>query len=422
MASKRESPIGSFASKRNLLLHPLTITSVLWGMLMIFYAFHFSNLLLFSTPELLPVTLAIWIPFGLVALGSFLWRPRALRRRYRLQLPGLAQLVTIEKRLRSLWYLWLVLAVFETLFSGGFPIVWGFTNPSKTYFDYGLPSLHGFVNSLLLAIALCRFALYLLTGNRRHLIIPLFSLIWWIMLATRGTFLFTLVECMILLLRIRRIRSKTINRIAAGALLVVLLFGWLGDLRSGADRFRELAQPASSYPQWLPSGVLWIYIYATTPLNNLVYSMVSRRPEGNPLLPHTLSLLLPTVARNYVYGNASAAADEITGDLIEANFNVSTAYLGPAQDFGLPAIFLFSLIAASACQWFWYKPDLRSQLCFAVFAMCLIFSLFYDLFLSLPIIAQLGWFFLIFRRERTRSVATQQGHNLLVSGATARTP
>ena len=120
MASKRESPIGSFASKRNLLLHPLTITSVLWGMLMIFYAFHFSNLLLFSTPELLPVTLAIWIPFGLVALGSFLWRPRALRRRYRLQLPGLAQLVTIEKRLRSLWYLWLVLAVFETLFSGGF--------------------------------------------------------------------------------------------------------------------------------------------------------------------------------------------------------------------------------------------------------------------------------------------------------------
>jgi oligosaccharide repeat unit polymerase len=390
------------------------ISSVLWGSLMILYALHLSNLLLFSIPELLPVALAIWVPFSLVAFGSIMWRPRALRRQYKLRKPSHEQLVVIEKRLRFLWRLWLIAAAVETLVSGGLPILWIFTNPSKTYFDYGLPSLHGLVNSLMLALTLCRFALYLMTGNKRHLKVPFFSIVWWILLATRGTLLFTLVESAFLLLRIRHIRAKTLYGIAASVVLVVLLFGWAGDLRSGSDRFRELAQPTSSYPQWLPSGVLWVYIYATTPLNNLAYSMLSKNPEANLLLPHTLSLLLPTVVRNYVYGDAGAAADELTGDLIEANFNVSTAYLGPAQDFGLPAIFLFSLISASACQWFWYKPDLQSQLFFAVLAMCLFFSVFYDLFLSLPIVAQMGWFFLILRKRRTR-ISEKQVHRPLLS-------
>ncbi len=416
MASRSNFPPAIFASRRSILLHPLTVTSSIWGSLMIFYALHLSNLLRFSISELAPAALAIWTPFLLVGCVSALWRPISLRRRYRPATPSPEQLVVIESRLGLLWRLWIFAAAVETVASGGFPVIWLFTNPSKTYFDYGIPSLHGLVNSLLLALTLCRFALYLLTGHNRHLRIPLFSIFWWMVLLSRGTLLFTLVEWAILLLRIRDIRAKTLSKIAAAAVLMILIFGWAGDLRSGADRFRELAQPVTSYPQWLPSGVLWVYIYATTPLNNLVYSMLSRDPEDNALLPHTLSLLLPTVVRNIVYGDAGAAADALSGELIEQNFNVSTAYLGPAQDFGLPAIFFFSLITAYACQWFWYKPDLRSQLCFSVLTMCLVFSVFYDLFLSLPVITQMLWFYLILRKRGGR-LAFRQMHGVLpVSG------
>jgi hypothetical protein len=298
-------------------------------------------------------------------------------------------------------------AVFETAISGGLPIVWLFTHSGKTYFDYGLASVHGLVNSLLLALTLCRVGLYLFTGESRHLKVPFFSILWWMALVTRGTLLFSLAACLILLLLIRPIRTKTLMRIAAYGILVVLLFGWAGDQRTGVDRFRELAQPTSHYPQWLPSGILWVYIYATTPLNNLAYSMLSRKPEANPLLPHTLSILLPTVIRNYVYGGASVAAEAMTGELVESQFNVSTAYLGPAQDFGLLAVFLFSLVTASACQWFWYKPDLRSQLIFAVLAQCLVFSVFYNLFLSLPMLAQIGWFTFILRQKGNDSNRNQ---------------
>jgi len=412
--------VSRLASKRNLLLHPLTIATGVWGTLLVFYALHLSDLLRFTTGELLPVTLAIWMPFALVAVGSSLWRPKILRRPYRLVRPGPTRLRSIERRLRICWRVWLCAAVFETLVSGGLPIVWIFTNSSKTYFDYGIPSLHGFVNSLLLSLALCRFLLYLLTGKRRHLRIPVFCMVWWILLVTRASLFFTGLECAILLLRIRPIRVTVLSRIAAAVICVVVFFGWVGDLRTGADTFRELAQPTRSYPLWLPSGILWVYIYATTPLNNLNYSLLSRTPERNPLLPHTLSILLPTVLRNYVYGDAAAAGDVMTAELVESQFNVSTAYSGPAQDFGLPAVFFFSLIMASACQWFWYKPDMRSQLVFAVLAQCLVLSLFYDLFLSLPILAEIGWFYLIFRKPRARG-SPMRVHSLRLSDPTTGT-
>lgn len=384
--------------------------------MMVLISLHLSSLLLFSVQDLLPLLLSIVVPFGVVALGFAMWRPKTLRRRYRIELPSTVQVAVIEGRLKLFWRFWVVAAVIETIASGGFPIIWLFTNPSKTYFDYGIPSVHGFVNSILLAVGLCYFALYLLTGERRHLKVPLFSLFWWLVLGTRGTFLSALVEFAVLYLRMRRIRVKTLNMLAASSILVVLFFGWIGDIRSGAEYFRNLAQPTASYPEWLPSGFLWVYIYATTPVNNMAYTMSLKKPDANPLFPHTLAQLLPTVVRDAIYGDRSAAVEELSGELVESSFNVSSAYIGPARDFGLPAVFMFSLAAAIVCQWFWYKSDLRSQLMFAVLAMCLLFSVFYDLFLSLPLVAEMAWFFFILGKKRTRKEGIKFRQRLAVRG------
>lgn len=383
------------ASRRNLMLHPLTIVTGLWGLMLGLYALHLSDLLLFPILELVPITLAIWMPFAIVTLGYALWRPRILRQGYQLNVPSRTQLAVIEKRLRLLFRFWIGAAIFETIASGGVPFVWLFTNRAKTYVDYGVPSLHGLVNSLLLALAVSRVSLYLLSGERRHLKLPLFSVFWWVALVTRGTIFFTLVESMILWLCIRPVKLQTITKIAAYAVMVVLFFGWVGDLRTGAENFRSLARPSANYPLWLPSGVLWVYIYATTPMNNLEYTRSTRQPAYDPLLPHTLAQLFPTVVRNIVYGDP----DEWSGALVDPiASNVSTAYLGPLQDFGLTAVFLFSTATALISQWYWYKPDPRSLLTFAVLAQCLFFSIFFNLFLALPIIAQLGWFALILRK------------------------
>lgn len=164
----------TLALKRNVMLHPLIVATSIWGVLLGLYTLHLSELLLFPVLELVPLALAIWTPFAIVALGYALWRPRILRQGYKPSVPGRAQLAVIEKRLRLLFRFWMVAAVFETLVSGGFPIVWLYTNRVKTYADYGVPSLHGLVNSLLLALALSRVGLYLFTKERRHLRVPLF--------------------------------------------------------------------------------------------------------------------------------------------------------------------------------------------------------------------------------------------------------
>ena len=385
--------ISTLAPRRNVVLHPLAVITGIWGLLLGLYALHLSELLLFPFVDLIPIALAIWSPFAIVAVGCTLWRPRALRQGYRLTAFSQAQLAVIEKRLGLLFGFWLAAAIFETFASRGVPIVWLFTNPAKTYKDYGVPSLHGLVISLLLALTLSSVGLYLSSGERRHLRLLLYSIVWWIVSVARGPLLSSLAECSVLWLCIRPVNMKTIGRMTAYGVLVVLAFGWVGDLRTGADKFRELARPSANYPQWLPSGVLWAYIYVTTPLNNLVYQSLSEEPEENPLLPHTLWQVFPTVVRDYVYKDVRGE------DLVDAVVsNVSTAYAGPLHDFGLPGVFLFSTVAALLCQWYWYKPDLRSVLAFAVLAQCLVFSVFFDLFLSLPVITQLGWIALIFRK------------------------
>lgn len=384
------------ASRRNLALHPLTVVTGLWGVLLGLYALHLSDLLLFPVRQLVPVVLAVWMPFAIVALGYALWRPRILRQGYQLNVPSRTQLAIIEKRLRLLFRFWIGAAIFETVVSGGVPVVWLFTNPAKTYMSYGVPSLHGLVNSLLMALIVSRVSLYLLSGEKRHLKLPLLSVFWWVALVTRGTIFFILAESTILWLCIRPVKLKTITKIAACTVIVVLFFGWVGDLRTGAENFRELARPSANYPLWLPSGVLWVYIYATTPINNLEYTRSTRQPAYNPLLPHTLAQLLPTVVRNIVYGDDPG---ELTGALVDpVASNVSTAYLGPLEDFGLTAVFLFSMVTALFSQWYWYKPDPRSLLTFAVLTQCLLFSIFFDLFLALPIITQIVWFALILRK------------------------
>jgi hypothetical protein len=414
-SEKKRVAMPTLASRRNVGLHPLTIATGIWGGLLVLYALHLSELLLFPISDLVSIALAIWTPFAVVALGYTLWRPRILRQRFKLPTLSAIQLATIEKRLKLLFRFWVVAEIFETFASGGLPIVWLFRDSGKTYKDYGVPSLHGFFISLLLTLALSRVALYLLTGKRRHLKLPLLSMAWWIVLIARGPILTSLAEFSVLWLCIRPVNWKTIARIAAYSTIVVLLFGWFGDLRTGGDTFRELARPSAAYPRWLPSGVLWVYIYATTPLNNLVYQKLSKEPAENPFFPNTFSQVFPTVVRNYVYeleDDAGGSSDDVVDAVVS---NVSTAYSGPRKDFGLPAVFVFSLIAAIFCQWYWYRADLRSLLIFAVLAQCLVFTVFFDLFLYLPVITQVGWIALIFRRADPKAAAVASHYPL--SGA-----
>jgi oligosaccharide repeat unit polymerase len=380
--------------RRIALLHPVLVLSVVWLTVVGLYSLHLSHLLQYSNQEVIEVTSYILLPFIaaallLSALHHFTSLAYPADRTKRDIDFGL-----LEKRLRVWFRIWLLITAFEIVISGGLPIIWLLRHSSKTYTDFGIPSLHGLVNSLLVSVGICRFTLYLLTGKRRHLAIPAFVIFWSMIVVTRQLMLSALLEYMILFITIKTIRRGTAVRIILGTVFVILLFGFIGDLRSGSDAFRMLAEPTAQYPDWLPSGVLWFYIYISTPVNNLMYTMQSFQPVYNLLFPNTAATLFPTVLRGLIYGTQLGQAE--SGNLVTQAFNVSTAYVGPYQDYGIAGIVLFSAVTGFVCQLFWYRPGLRDRLIFAVLTQCLVLTLFFNLFFALPVISQAVWLFYFF--------------------------
>lgn len=382
--------------KRSLLLHPLVVASLIWVTVSSLYILHLSKILLFTRDEVISTTLVLWLPFVAGALGAGFLRllahffPRVTVREFR-------QTILSEKTLRRCFYLWAAVSLIETIFSGGLPLLWLFSGNGKTEFDYGIPSIHGIVNSLILALALARYILFITTRQKKHLVIPALTIVWALLTVSRSMILVLLLECIASYICLRGVRLKTAFRFFAGFLISVFLFGIVGDLRQGSNNlFRDLAQPTSNYPDWLPSGVLWAYIYLTTPLNNLMYTMRTTPPSYNFFFPNTVALLFPSVIRKVLYGSSLETA--LNGDLPVQAFNASTAYIGPYQDFGRLGMLGFSLAISIACQLFWKRKDTRGIAIYSILFACLVLSLFNNLFVSLPILAQAIWFSIFFTR------------------------
>jgi oligosaccharide repeat unit polymerase len=392
-------------SNRNLLLNPLVIASIVWLSVVSLYAMHLSKILVYSTQDVIETSLWIWIPIAIISVLFYAFRGMAMSISQSKSDQWQPDLDRIEKRLKVWFGVWLVAAIFETIVSGGVPLLWLFQNTTKNYDSYGVTSVHGIVKSLFIAIVLCRFALWVLTGQRRHLKMPIFALAWALILVDRSMFLVCVIEYVVVYLRFRKVRAGTILKIAMGGILFIVGFGIIGDLRlqGSSDVFRALAQPTDNYPAWLPSGILWAYIYATTPINNLVHSMHLTAPLYSWLFPNTLALLFPTAIRQLIYGSEWWTA--LGGELVNNAFNAATAYIGPYQDYGYLGVVLFSCIITFVCQKYWFSGSLKDTLKFAVVTQCLILTLFYNHLFALPIIFQLVWFEVFFSRRLRFGVA-----------------
>jgi len=365
-----------------------------WLTVWFLYYLHLSNLLLFSSAQVVTIELPVLLSF----FGS-LWIPYLLPQHSLRAAPQDAQergYLHLRKRLEFWFRFWVVMSCFEIMLSGGIPLIWTLTSSSKTYFMFGIPTLHGFLNALILTISIARFTLGLLNGLKRDLLFPLIMIVWSVLVEARQLTVVVLIEVALLFLMYRRIQWKRLVAGTAVVLVAVVLFGVSGDIRSGGDGFRRLAQPTEQYPAWLPSGFLWAYIYVTTPLNNLVNTTITTPPLRDPTMPNTFAQLVPTAVRNLL--GLRSVNSSFEGDLVTQSFNVSTAYMGPWQDMGTIGLVFFSVAIALASGISWVSRGIRNNLIYAIIGQCLFLSIFFDHFLYLPIIAQIPWCFVLFRR------------------------
>jgi oligosaccharide repeat unit polymerase len=382
-------------SARGLVLHPLALFIGMWGLVVLLYSLHFSGLLIFTTAQVLAITAWIVIPYAVSVIAfqifcAFAPKRFAASRGQQLFAPD-----QLERRLVRWFVFWVACTAVEVKISGGVPILWLLQGSAKTYMDFGIPSVHGFLNSLLMAIGVGQVGLFALDGKKRHFWIPAWIVLWSAIAVTRNLMIVSIIQSVIVWGVVRGIRKRSLFTGVIFLLVLILLFGYMGDLRSGASAFRGAALPTAAFPEWLPSGALWVYIYVATPIGNLVNTAAIVQPQYNPLFPNTAALLFPTVLRKLVYGEA-ALTDALSGELVTEAFNVSTAYVGPFQDYGRLGMAGFSILLGLIAAYFWRRRTFRDALIYGVIGQILVLSIFFNHLFYLPVISQIGWLFLFF--------------------------
>ena len=366
-----------------LLLQPWLLQGAIWCLVVGLYAVRLSRLLIFPMSLVVRWAAIIVVPFALAALlAEWVARPRHLRRWRELDYRR------SQRWLLRLGVFWALCSAGEVLYSGGLPILWLLRHSAKNYGDFGIPSLHGLLNSLLLALALSSLLLWLRSGERRFLILPAFSLFWSLVVISRNLLVVDALQLMLLWGLFRGVRWSFVWRALLAASLLIWIFGAVGDARSGAYAFRSLAQPTERLPGWLPSGFLWAYVYLATPLNNLLFTIQSRPPLHAWTLPNTTSLLFPSVIRKLVYRGGTA----VSGLLMTKAFNVSTAFVAPYRDLGAFGVAAYAAVwGAISGVAFELRTD-RARLATAVLLQCALLSVFFNHYLYLPVIFQVLWF------------------------------
>ena len=245
--------------------------------------------------------------------------------------------------------LWFVGTCVEIYVAGGIPAVWVLTGDTRDYRNFGIPTIHGFLTAIYLVCMSGLFLDYCVTRRRDSLVPIALLFVWALLLTNRGVIIWASCQLIGVYLVVRRVRIRSLVVLTAAALALVLGFGFIGDIRSGSSgaAIQQAASPqVASQLARLPSGVFWVYLYVTTPLNNINANIRLVRPIGRPY--YSTIALFPSVVRGFIYP-LDDPERRYPLPLANEAFNTSTWYAGFLADFGVAgAIICVSVIQFAA--------------------------------------------------------------------------
>ncbi len=320
-----------YVIRKRWLVSPWFLFVSAWLVVSGLYATGISSRLSFSALDawLTGLAVATLFTFGFAAAAAI----KVRHRHYQIVLSR-----HLVKRFWRLFYVLLGLSLIEVLVAGTIPIVSKLSGASLSHFEFGIPSVHGLVLAGYLFFSTVGVLFWRLTGQRRFLLPLLLLFIWAIGVVSRKLFMVGFMQAFMAYILITPIRGRTFLLGAVSALAVISLFGAVGQIRTGAeviDNYGGFAEDSSP----LTLGPKWVYLYATTPLHNLIYATRNVEPEGNVLFTRTTEPLVPSVVTSALFGTVDrsqryldAAAERYW--LESEVFNVSTAGIEPYLDVG----------------------------------------------------------------------------------------
>jgi oligosaccharide repeat unit polymerase len=383
------------------LLNPAFMYAVTWTFVLLIYSLRLSYLL----DPLRPSTVVLVVGTSL----SFIlgWLLESLPNYGRLatakiNLDALGEIINsarVAKRLRAIWILFALGISFEIVYFGGLPFL-GLIGigPQISYADFGIPGFHGLLNALFYTRCAVTFTRTLLGSSKRLLPLIIVSIGYPVLVMSRQVLISLIVQYVLIYFSIRRPSPRIF--ISAGAVLmaVLLIFGYWGDARSGRDSIIALAAPTFEYPDWLPSAFIWVYIYFSTPLNNVNYN-IDISPNYLPL--ETAGSFIPSFAREDFL---IALGGTKQWDLVSETFNVGSLLQSLLTDFGVGGAIVFTLTCGVVFSWLRRRAATSPSAFFAVIVLLhgIALSFFANLLLHLVFVFEIIATTWVLRRSSPR--------------------
>ena len=157
-----------------------------------------------------------------------------------------------------------------------------------------------------------------------------------------------------------------------------------------------MAQLNSNYPEFLPDGFIWIYLYVTTPLNNISYNYENFEPFYLPI--NNLIDILPNFLKNIL---GIKNPNPIT--LVNESLNVTSYLESFIGDFGiLMVIPIFFIMLIFSLNWNFSKGSLKKSYLNIIFCLMALFSFFVNTFSMLVLYSCIFLIFYLFRLKKIK--------------------
>lgn len=285
----------------------------------------------------------------------------------------------------------LVVAIFflEIVYSGGVPLLWKIMGSSKYYVDFGIPSLHGAFCGLV--VILGTYSLY-----KKEKDLFLYIAIG-ILIISRQIIISIVIEAIIFDLFMSNKKKINIKKFIVLGAIGVVLFGFVGNFRSGGDTMNNLFKPQPQYEK-LPDSIKWVYSYITFSISN--FNNLVSMTDGN--INHgssSLESLIPTALLNVI----NIKANYNPYYLISINFNTSTSFPEIYLDFGTVGMLVYGILLALFGNYLYKKMQFKKTnatvLNYSVYIHNVILMFYINMFLYLPIVIQLLYSSIIFNGD-----------------------
>ncbi|CAN7346281.1 O-antigen ligase [Variovorax paradoxus] len=387
-------------------ISPLSAFTLIWSVVAFLYYLRFSYLQIYGVDEIVGSIWIFYIPFAISYLMVALF-PKDVRRPAS-EAGAKKQYwndpIKLKKRVDRLFFLFIAFFIFEVAIAGYIPLISMIGGSEGSQFDFGIPSLHGFVLAFGALISSVSYLVYLKTEEKKYLYYSVAIAFIFALLVTRKMIMVSVVQIAVIHFFVKGFGgAKRIFYFSAFALLVVFVFGWIGDIRTGRDLFLSLANTTESYPDWLPSGFMWVYIYLVTPILNFTNAI-----HLNYSYEYNWSFLcswFPSVLRDSV-GCTTTGGGFDNYYQISGAFNVATGYLPLYDSAGYWGVGIFSALHGMLAAYSYKRlsMDVKSILFYVFIFQITIMLIFSNGFLNLNVMAQLPLIYLCFRRPRRRAV------------------